>query len=85
MIIKWFYRIALAVGCGLLAVAAALYVVFDRAADAEQVLAPREDSFGVAALAMMYGPAILATAVGGFLSLFLGWAVLTFERLRNPN
>ena len=85
MMIKWFYRTALAVGCGLLAVSAALYIVFDRAADTEQALAPGEDSFGVAALAMMYGPAILATAASGFLSLFLGWAVLTFHRLRNPN
>jgi hypothetical protein len=83
--IRWFYRIALAVGCGLVAVSAVLYLVFDRAADAEQALAPGADSFGVAALAMMYGPPVLVTAAGGFLSLFLGWAALTFQRLRNPD
>jgi hypothetical protein len=85
MIMKWFYRIAIAVGCGFLGLSVALYIVLDRAAAAEQAVSPGEDSFGVAVLAMMYGPSILATAAGGLLSLFLGMSVLTFQRLRNPN
>lgn len=82
---RWFHRIAITVGCGLLATSAALYVLFDRSAGVEQALAPGEDSFGVAVLAMMYGPAIIATAAGGLLSLLLGMSALTFQRLRNPD
>ena len=81
----WVYRTAIVVGCGLLGVSVALYVVLDRAAAAEQVFSPWQDSFGVAALGMMFGPAILATAAGGLLSLPIGWTVLTVQRLRNPN
>jgi hypothetical protein len=82
---RWFPRIAIAVGCSLLGVSAGLYIALDRAVAAEQALSPGEDSFGVAVLGMIYGPAILAMAVGGLLSLFLGFLALTVRRLRNPN
>ena len=82
---KWVYRVAIAVGCALLGVSAVLYVLLDRAASAEQALSPGAESFGVAVLGMMYGPGILVTAAVGLVSLLVGWTVLTFQRLRNPD
>jgi hypothetical protein len=82
---RWFPRIAIAVGCSLLGVSAGLYIALDRAVAAEQALSPGEDRFGVAVLGMIYGPAILAMAVGGLLSLFLGFLGLTVRRMRNAN
>jgi hypothetical protein len=66
-------------------VAAVLYVVLDRATATEQALSPGQDSFGVAVLAMVFGPAIVAAGGVGLLSLLVGMTVLTFHRLRNPN
>ena len=85
MVVKWFYRIAITIGCGLLGVSSALYILLHRAAVAEQALSPGKDSFGVAALGMMYGRPIIATASVGVLSLLAGVSALAFQRLRNPN
>jgi hypothetical protein len=62
-----------------------LYIVFDRAADAEQAQSPGQKSLGVAALAMMYLPAVLVTAVGGLASLLVRMPVLAFHPLRHPS
>jgi hypothetical protein len=82
---KWVSRTAITVGCWLLGVSAALYVVMGHAVTAEQALSPGEDSFGVAVLGMTYGPGILATALGGLVSLVIGMTVLVFQRLQDPN
>jgi hypothetical protein len=82
---KWFYRIQLGIGCGFLVASAALYIVFDGAAFAEQARSRGEKSLGVAALAMMYWPPILIAAHAGLLALLLGMSLLAFHRLRNPN
>ena len=85
MMAKWLYRVALGGGAGLLALSAALSLSLDRSASAEHAVAPGQDSFGVAVLAIMYGPAILATAAGGILSSLLGLSILTIHRLRKPD
>lgn len=82
---KWFYRIPLGIGCGLMAASTALYVVLDRAASAEQALSPGEKSFGAAALGMMYWPPILALGFAGLLVLLVGMSVLAVHRLRKPD
>jgi hypothetical protein len=61
-------------------VSAALYAILARAAGAEQVVSPGEDSFGVAALGMMYGPPIVVTAAAGILILLIGLSVATLHR-----
>jgi hypothetical protein len=48
-------KIAVAIGCNLLVVSAALYIALQRETAAEQALSPGEDSLGVAAIGMMYG------------------------------
>ncbi len=82
---KWLYRILLGIGCCLLAASVAFYIVFDRAASAEQALSPGVKSLGVAGLAMMYWPPVIASAFAGLLVLLVGMSVLTFQRLRNPD
>jgi hypothetical protein len=82
---KWVYRIFLAAGGGLLFVSGALYLLFDRTAAAEQALSPGEKSLGVAVLAMLYLPPVLATAFAGLLCVLIGWSVLTVYRLRHPS
>src|SRR5262245_25953463 len=83
VVTTWVYRIALSIGGSLLLVSTVLYVVFGRAVRTEQALSPGKKSFGLGVLAMAYSAAIYATAALGLLSLLVGWAVLTVQRLRN--
>jgi hypothetical protein len=84
LMLTWCSRITIAVGSSLLLAAAGLYFMLGRAAEAEQALRPGEDSFGVALLGMMYGPAIILAAAAGLLALLLGLSAATIHRFRNP-
>jgi hypothetical protein len=80
---KWVHRVAITIGYSLLGVSLVIYIVLDRLAAAEQAVSPREDSFGVAVLGMIYGPPIIVTAVGGLLTLLLGLFFLVVHRFQN--
>ena len=75
-------KIAVGMGCVLLVISAALYIVLQREAAAEQALSPGEESLGVAVIGMMYGLPMLATAVAGVLSVGLGICLWAFARRR---
>jgi hypothetical protein len=76
-------RIAVGIGCILLAVSTVLYITLEREVVAEQALSPAVDSFGVAVLGMMYGPPVLTTAAAGVLSICLGICLWAFAHLRS--
>ena len=82
---KLLHRIPIALGGILLGVSVVLYLVLDRLAVAEQAVSPGEDSFGVAALGMMFGPPIIVTAAGGLLALLVGLSFLLLHRFRYPD
>ena len=79
--VKWFYRVPIAVGCSLLVLSAVLGSAFARAGSGELAVAPGDDSLGVAVLAMMYGPAVFASAAARVLSLLVGVAILTLRSI----
>jgi hypothetical protein len=81
--LKWLSRILIGIAASVLLASAVLYVSLARAASAEQAVTPGEESFGVAALGMMYWPPIIVTAAIGICTLLLGMLAMTIHRFRN--